>query len=115
METTFDHQDWKTIIVKSKLGTNKQPEKKVTVKKKPNNSNIINIEKKADNDDLKHKKIPDELRIKIIQARNSKKYTQKQLAIMCNLPLNIINDIESGKAIYNHQHINKIKRTLKIS
>lgn len=115
METTFDHQDWKTIIVKSKLGVNKQPEKKVTVKKNKNNSNILSIEKKVEKDELKHKKIPDDLKIKIIQTRNSKKYTQKQLANMCNLPLNIINDIESGKAIYNHQHINKIKRTLKIS
>ena len=43
----------------------------------------------------------------------SKTYT-KQLAQKCNLPLQIINEIETGKAIYNHQHINKIKRVLKI-
>ena len=72
------------------------------------------IEKKADEGNLKHKHITKELRLQIQQARNSKGLTQKQLANNCQLTQQIINDIESGKAIYNHQHINKIKRYLKI-
>ena len=72
------------------------------------------IEKKADEGNLKHKHITKELRLQIQQARNSKGLTQKQLANNCQLTQQIINDIESGKAIYNHQHINKIKRHLKI-
>ena len=115
-DNLFDHQDWKTIIVKSSLKKkDKVPTVKVTKNKKTNiNQKAIKLEKKVENDYLKHAKVPDELRIKIIQNRNSKKLTQKQLANNVNLPLNIISEIESGKAIYNHQHINKIKRYLQI-
>jgi ribosome-binding protein aMBF1 (putative translation factor) len=112
-ENLFDHQDWKTIIMKSSVKKEKQPIVKVTKNKRTNiNNNNIKIEKKVENDDLKHAKVPDDLRIKIIQTRNSKKITQKQLANNVNLSLNIISEIETGKAIYNHQHINKIKRYL---
>ena len=111
----FDHQDWKTIIMNSSIKKDKGPIVSVTKSKNSNfDQNAIKLEKKVENDELKHSKVPDDLRIKIIQIRNSKKLTQKQLANGVNLPLNIISEIESGKAIYNHQHINKIKRYLKI-
>jgi len=112
----FDHQDWKTIIMNSSLKKkDKGPIVTVTKSKNTNfDKNAIQIEKKVENDDLKHIKVADDLRIKIIQSRNSKNLTQKQLANSVNLPLNIISEIESGKAIYNHQNINKIKRFLKI-
>ena len=48
------------------------------------------------------------------KARCNQSLTQKQLAQKVNLSLQIISNIESGKAIYNHQHINKLKRFLKI-
>ena len=106
----LDHQDWKTITVnKTKDKNVSKPKQKIT-----NNSKEKILEKKIDEDNLKHKKITPELKQKIIQSRCSQKLTQKQLAQKCNLPLQIINEIETGKAIYNHQHINKIKRILKI-
>tara|TARA_Y100000817_G_scaffold276464_1_gene237945 strand:+ start:122 stop:478 length:357 start_codon:yes stop_codon:yes gene_type:complete len=110
-ENTFDHQDWKQVIVRKKktkgeLNTNPKPSQASQKAK--------SIEKKADEGNLKHKHITKELRLQIQQARNSKGLTQKQLANNCQLTQQIINDIESGKAIYNHQHINKIKRHLKI-
>ena len=105
-----NHQDWKTIIIKN-------PKQNVkNTKKKINNTNIkkISIEKKADNDELKHKQLSTDLRISIQKARCSKNLTQKELAQKINVSHQIISDIESGKAIYNEQHINKIKRFLKI-
>lgn len=114
-EMILDHQDWKPIIMNAGKSKNKENNVKVKVNKMDNNTaKLKSIEKKADNDELKHKKIDNELKMKIIQTRNSKKLTQKQLANNINLPLQVISDIESGKAIYNHQHINKIKRFLKI-
>ena len=105
----LDHQDWKTIIVKKKR------EEKVSKPKINNEQQKLNsIEKKAENDDLKHKTITLELRQNIQKARCLKKLTQKQLANNINLPLPVISEIESGKAIYNHQHIIKIKRYLKL-
>jgi len=105
-----NHQDWKTIIIKNPKQNVKNSKKKV------NNTNIkkISIENKADNDELKHKQLSTDLRISIQKARCSKNLTQKELAQKINVSHQIISDIESGKAIYNEQHINKLKRFLQL-
>ena len=106
----MDHQDWNTIVIRKKKEDKKES-------KKNNNSEfskLKSIEKKAEEDNLKHKKISSELKTDIQKARCLNKLTQKELANRVNLPLQIISEIESGKAIYNHQHINKIKRFLKM-
>lgn len=105
-----DHQDWKTIIVKKPKDNIKNS------KKKPSNTTLknISVEKKADEGNLEQKKYSLELRQSIMKARSAKSLTQKQLAQSVNLPHQLISDIESGKGIYNPQHINKIKRFLKL-
>ena len=108
----LDHQDWKQITIhpKNKNNNNNKNKNKID----SNTQKLISIEKKADNDNLKHDKIPNDLRIKIQQSRSSKGLTQKQLANQINIPLQKISEIESGKAIYNAKDINKIKRFLKL-
>ena len=110
---TLDHQDWNTVTLKTKK-TIKQENKQTTKKLSQAQQRDNKLLKKAENDELKHDKIPQELRTKIIQTRASLKWKQKDLAQKCNFPVTVINEIESGKAIYNPQHINKIKRVLKI-
>ena len=112
MESLLDHQDWKPIVIGQKKSKTKSP--KTKRKKNPENRKLLKLEKKAENDELKHDKITKELRTKIQQGRASKGLTQKQLANNVNLPLQKITEIENGKAIYNHKEINKIKRYLKI-
>ena len=104
-------KDWKEIVIGKKSKSPKITEKN----KNPENTKLLKIEKKADNDELKHDKITKELRTKIQQGRASKGLTQKQLANNVNLPLQKIQEIENGKAIYNHKDINKIKRYLSLS
>ena len=112
MESLLNHQDWKQIVI----GKKKSKSPKITEKNKnPENTKLLKLEKKADNDELKHDKITKELRTKIQQGRASKGLTQKQLANNVNLPLQKITEIENGKAIYNHKDINKIKRYLSLS
>ena len=109
---TLDHQDWKTIIVHKP----KTSDKVKNASKKPSNTTLKNasIEKKAESDDLHHKQLTLKLRQDIMKGRSAKSITQKQLANSINLPQQVISDIESGKAIYNANHINKIKRFLKL-
>ena len=109
---SLDHQDWTPQVVRKKKDniTEGGSKKKISQAQQRDNK----LMKKADNDDLKHDKITLELRVKIQQGRASQKWTQKDLANRCNLPITVINEIESGKAIYNPQQINKIKRILKI-
>ena len=111
-ENILDHLDWKDIVVgKNKINNTSENKSK---KLDNNTQKLKSIEKKADNDELKHDKITKELRIKIQQGRSSKGLTQKQLANNINLPQQKISDIESGRAIYNAKDINKIKRYLRI-
>lgn len=110
-EQILDHQDWKDIVVRKKLdktiASNTKKVDNATQK-------LLSVEKKADNDELKHDKITLELRQNIQKGRSSKGLTQKQLANSINMPLQKIQEIESGKAIYNGKDINRIKRFLKI-
>ena len=110
---TLNHQDWTPVILRSKQSVKdeKQSQTKKLSQAQQRDNKLL---KKAENDELKHDKVPQELRTKIIQKRASLKWKQKDLAQKCNFPVTVINEIESGKAIYNPQHINKIKRILKI-
>ena len=114
-EQTFDHQDWKNVIIKKKKTKEEENKQNPKSNQSQTSQKINSIEKKAEEGGtLKHKQITNELRIQIQQARNSKGLTQKQLAQKCQLTQQIINDIESGKAIYNHNNITRIKRNLQI-
>tara|TARA_B100000900_G_scaffold398772_1_gene400529 strand:- start:463 stop:831 length:369 start_codon:yes stop_codon:yes gene_type:complete len=114
----LDHQDWKQIIIHTKHNNVNDSNVKKTkvVKNKNGEKNKIDnkLDKKVEDGDMKHKIISLKLRQEIQKRRTSQNLTQKDLATKVNLPVIVINEIESGKAIYNHQHMNKIKRFLKI-
>ena len=113
-ERIFDHQDWKTLVVRK---SNKKEENKKPSKKLDNaTQKLMKVERKADNDELKHDVYTKEFRLAMVQKRTKTlNMTQKQLATRLNMPEKTIKDIESGKAIYNAGHYNKIKRVLKIT
>ena len=115
LDNQLNHQDWKQVIIKKKdsknTGTNTNTNTN-TKKLSDKQQTDIKLLKQADNDELKHKKVPPEIIKQIQQKRGSLKWTQKQLAQKVNLQVSIINDIETGKANYNPQHITKIKRAL---
>ena len=113
-ERIFDHQDWKTLVVRK---SNKKDENKKPPKKLDNTTQkMMKVEHKADNGELKHDVYTKEFRLAMVQKRTKTlNMTQKQLATRLNMPEKTIKDIESGKAIYNAGHYNKIKRVLKIT
>ena len=107
----LDHQDWNTIVIHNKSKKDKD-NKKTNLSESQLKEKKIN--KQVDNDELKHKKVTIDIRNNIQQKRCEVNLTQKQLAQKANLPISVISDIESGKGIYNPQHINKLKRILKL-
>jgi len=110
---SMSHQDWNPVIVKTKQSI--EEEKKTSSRKlSESQQRDHKILKQVDNDELTHTKVSPELRKQIQQGRSALKWKQKDLAQKTNLPVSVINDIETGKAIYNPQHMNKIKRVLKI-
>ena len=118
----MEHQQWETqfVYLKDKSQAINVKTNVASTKKsnniKPNNetSKDKKLEKQIQDGKLKHDTITQELRVNIQKGRSSRNITQKQLANMCNLPVSVINEIESGKAKYNPAQINKIKRILKI-
>ena len=73
---TLDHQDWKTVVVKAKQSNT---DKKTTTKKlSDSQQKDIKLLKQVEEDNLKHKKVPPEIR-KLIQGRRGElKWTQKE-------------------------------------
>ena len=50
----------------------------------------------------------------IAHARTAKKMTQKELATKLNMPVKVVQQYESGKAVPNGAIINKLNRALSI-
>lgn len=65
-------------------------------------------------EEFKHDKINLNLSKAITQARLAKKMTQKDLATAINEKPQVIQEYEAGKAIPNHQIINKLDKALGI-
>ena len=96
-------QDWETIVLKN-----------VSMPSTSNkNSENLNKCKKDENDIEKPKKVSNELKIAIQQARINNKLSQKQLASMMCCQQSLINQYENGKAIPNNSFISKLEQTLK--
>lgn len=114
-ERIFDHQDWKTLVIR-KSNKKEDESKKPSKKLDDTTQKMMKVERKADNDELKHDVYTKKFRLAMVDKRTKTlNMTQKQLATRLNMPEKTIKDIESGKAIYNAGHYNKIKRVLKIT
>ena len=81
------HQDWEPVVFRKKVD-----QKSVPTPPKP----------KDENPEVFHQeRVSKELAQAIISARTARKLTQKQLAMHVNVQPSVINEIESGKAVYN--------------
>lgn len=95
-------QDWETITLEKRKASHPTP------------NNIPRSCSKSDNNDIdKPKKVSNELKIAIQQARMSNKLSQKQLASMMCCQPSLINQYENGKAIPNNAFISKLEQRLK--
>ena len=105
----ISHQDWNTIYLHLDKNKKDKKDEKKNLKKGPSN----NLDK-TNIDTFKNKKVDKNFSVKIKNARNSKKMTQKELAQKINVKPAVINDHESGRAIPNPKILNNIKRILGI-
>lgn len=109
----YEHQDWNVVVLR-KHG-NQSNATKETKPKQKEIPTLVSIRKLDDNkEDFHHKLISKDVSTAIIKKRLEKKLTQSDLAKQINEQASVIQDIEAGKAIYNHQVLNKIYRVLGI-
>jgi putative transcription factor len=104
----MQHQDWNTIVFNNK--------KEAEIKKKKDTTFNPEGTKKfrtLDSDDPDApEKCSHDLRIKIQQARTSRKLTQKQLATQLNIPVTTISNYENGKEVPSRQVLSRISKIL---
>tara|TARA_B100001094_G_C17648119_1_gene538288 strand:+ start:261 stop:590 length:330 start_codon:yes stop_codon:yes gene_type:complete len=108
----MEHQNWETHIIHCKQSKNKEGNKKDKTHKDV--SKNTKLEKLVEKDELSHKKVPKELSEMVRNKRCEMKLKQKDLANQLNVNVSLINEIETGKAIYNGPLLSKIKRKLNI-
>ena len=107
---SYPHQDWKTIVLKNPNA--KKKESSVSVEKKGVGTSS-KLMKKLDGDEIvKPAKVGLDLKIKIQQARLSKKMSQKQLAQSVGVSQQDIANYENGKAIPNNQFVVRLEKVL---
>ena len=108
----MNHQDFKVVNIGS--GKKNNPLTKKEIKPK-NNLDLRAIKLENDTENFDNPKISKSLSQEIMNARNAKKITQKDMAIKINVQRNFYNDIENGKALYDSRTkevVNKIQRNL---
>jgi len=97
------YQDWDVVVLK-------KPVKYI-------NNNTTKPKTIEDDGEMpeKLKTYSKELSIALQSARTAKKMSQADLAKKFNIQPSIINDIESGKAIYNKKTYSSLMRTLGVN
>lgn len=107
----MEHQDFQNITIGNKSLKNVKKE----IKSKNSGPDLHAIKLENETENFSIAKIPKELTQEITNARNSKKFTQKDMANKLNIQSNVYADIESGRIIYDgktKELINKIQKKL---
>lgn len=109
------YQDWTPVVLSGKKPTSKGPVK-YTIEEKRSDAEKVRLAKNfaIENESVNFQtpQIPLALSQEIIKARTAKSLTQKQLAQMINVQQSVITSYENGKAIPDHQILQKIAQAL---
>lgn len=103
----MQHQDWNTVKWNKKLSQpNRDRERK---ENPPGTARFRNLDS---DDPTPSKKISHCLKMKIQKGRQTKKMSQRDLAVALNVQMSVIKNYESGKAIPCKSTLSKIGRLL---
>ena len=111
----MSHQDWRPVVISGgNVRAPKYKNKITTYKNKGQEKSSKNKKLDEATSSAKIEKVPKKIAQQLIAGRNAKKWKQKELAANMSLPVKTIQDVESCKAKYNKQLVQKIARKLGI-
>ena len=111
----MSHQDWRPVVISGgNVRAPKHKNKITTYKNKGQEKSSKNKKLDEATSSAKIEKVPKKIAQQLIAGRNAKKWKQKELAANMSLPVKIIQDVESCKAKYNKQLVQKMARKLGI-
>lgn len=112
----YQHQDWNQVILRKT--TEKPVKETVTKSSQSSTTTVVNnvpawkMEKLADEGKIPF--VSSAIANEIIQKRVAMKLSQDALAKKLNMPVRLIKDIESCKAVQNNAQLDKIRRALSV-
>ncbi len=116
---TNDHQDWTPVVLSGKkpmkpagTGPKYDIQEKLAEEEKAKMAKQRALENESET--FKIDTVPMSISQEMIKGRNAMKMTQKELAQKLNLQQSVIASYESGKAIPDHQILQKISKALGI-
>lgn len=98
---TVNDRQWETVVLTKRS-------KPQLEQSKQQSQRVLSDEEKVE----RHKPITKILQQQIIQARTTKKLTQKQLAGLANIDINAIKEYETGKRIFCEAEVKKLEKAL---
>ena len=105
----MDHQDWTPVVLKKSTSTAKSTVPRTS----PPASSVPPPNVALDMDEKKVEFFTPAMGKKIAALRNSKNWSQEELAKQLNLPKKTITDLEQGgKEKYNGPLVSKLKKVL---
>ena len=111
----MSHQDWRPVVISGgNVRAPKYKNKITTYKNKGQEKSSKNKKLDEVTSSAKIEKVPKKIAQQLIAGRNAKKWKQKELAANMSLPVKTIQDVESCKAKYNKQLVQKMARKLGI-
>ena len=100
----MDHQDWKPVVFR------KTPSNKSVISSSVVSEETAKCRRLMNDEEPVIKKSTLEDRTWIIEGRQAKKWTQKELACQVNVQVDIIKNLENGKNVPNGSLKHKLKR-----
>ena len=117
----MDDQDWTPVVMRRRgkpaTGGAGSGAKRVSVEQTRAVSvaqHAAAVERKAEDGDLKRKKVTMESRQALVQGRLKLNLNQTEADALCNIPKNTINRIENGSYVPDGATMNKIRRSLHV-
>jgi putative transcription factor len=108
----FEHQDWNPVVFRNN-NNNTNNQQKETVLRSKQTTSVKKLDDNPETFDVK--RVDKELADAIKNKRCELKLTQAMLAQKVNEKPNVIQEVETMKAVYNHVIINKILKALGLS
>jgi ribosome-binding protein aMBF1 (putative translation factor) len=107
--SAYSHQDWTPVVFKKKQETNKTVQKSISQHAPQYQTKLT-----ENTEEFAPKLFEKEYITNVINARISKKWTQKDLANATNIDVHRIQRLEQGKEVYDHQLKAKLNKVLGI-
>lgn len=109
MSSVYEHQDWTPVVFHKKRDDAQKHEQKVSVSQRISNQARNLMENQ---ESFQQQKFERDYIQKVIQARISRKWSQKDLAMALKENVARINSFEQGKEVYDAKLKDRMNRLL---